>query len=428
MNTYLYEKSVLQYYKLYIQRLQRMVSAELDNSNKYNFYKVMLTTGKARRKLALVACFCLSELLSRHYNFNCRSEVIRSLAQVLCNTSRADDEMREICGKAFNRLFKEDTLGEASLEAVNIISEFIVKQNFRVSPHVFRTFLSLNLRELASDENNNAPSFGKSAKNSAEPKKDRKMMSRKERKRAKHFSKLEKELLEAEAVESTEKRHSHKTEIHTKLFALYFRFVKRCLEVNLLASDQEVRDFDQWYRPLFPALFHGMAQYSVFLNDVYIYELINHLLKLIQGDKLNGDHQAKCRLSSTERLCCLKTISQILTLSGNLLTIDFQVPYIILYELCTDPTVIYESMTMLLECIDEMILKRFKQLSLKRVVSLVQRFVPILCVFVFNLLILSTCLQTYSVVVVPVWPGSCRISDRHQASLSAASRSSRVHF
>lgn len=372
MKTYIYEKGVLQYYKLYIQRLQRMVSAELDSSNKYNFYKVMLTTSKARRKLALVACFCFSELLSRHYNFNFRSEVIRNLAQVLCNTSRADDEMREICGRAFNRLFKEDTLGEASLEAVNIISEFIVKQNFRVSPHVFKTFLSLNLRELANDETSG---FSKFSKNSAAPKKDRKLMSRKERKRAKHFSKLEKELLEAEAVESTEKRHSHKTEIHTKLFALYFRFVKRCVDVNLLASDQEVRDFDQWYRPLFPALFQGIAQYSVYLNDVYIYELINTLLKLIQGDKLKGEQQARCRLSSTERLCCLKTISQILTLSGNLLTIDFQVPYIILYELCTDPTVIYESMSMLLECIDEMILKRFKQLSLKRIVSFIQRFV-----------------------------------------------------
>lgn len=370
MKTYIYEKSVLQYYKLYITRLQRMISAELDNSSESNFYKVMLTTGKARHKLALVACFCLTELLSRHYNFNCRSDVIRNLAKVLCNTSRADDEMREICGKAFNRLFKKDTLGEASLETINIISEFIVKQNFRVSPHVFKTFLSLNLRELASDQD----SLGKSSNKSAAPKKDRKLMSRKERKRAKHFSKLEKELLEAEAVESSEKRHSHKTEIHTKLFALYFRFVKRCLDVNLLASDQEVRDFDQWYRPLFPALFQGMALFSVFLNDVYIYELINTLLKLIQGDKLKGDQQARCRLSSTERLCCLKTISQILTLSGNLLTIDFQVPYVILYELCTDPTVIYESMAMLLECIDEMIIKRFKQLSLKRIVSLIQRF------------------------------------------------------
>lgn len=370
MKTYIYEKSVLQYYKLYIQRLQRMISAELDNSSKSNFYKVMLTTGKARRKLALVACFCLTELLSRHYNFNCRTEVNRNLAKVLCNTSRADDEMREICGKAFNRLFKEDTLGEASLETINIISEFIVKQNFRVSPHVFKTFLSLNLRELASDQD----SLSKSSNKSAAPKKDRKLMSRKERKRAKHFSKLEKELLEAEAVESNEKRHLHKTEIHTKLFALYFRFVKRCLDVNLLASEQEVRDFDQWYRPLFPALFQGMALFSVFLNDVYIYELINTLLKLIQGDKLKGDQQARCRLSSTERLCCLKTISQILTLSGNLLTIDFQVPYVILYELCTDPTVIYESMGMLLECIDEMIIKRFKQLSLKRIVSLIQRF------------------------------------------------------
>ena len=372
MKTYIYEKNLLQYYQLYIQKLARMLSAEMDTSAKSNFYKVMLTTGKARRKLAYVACFCFSELLAHHYNFNSRAEVIANLAKVLCNTSRADDFMRGIASKAFSRLFKDDTLGEATAEAINVISEMVTKQNYRVSPLVFRTFLSLNLRELAADKDSSAIQ-GKDLKRQAAPKKDRKQMSRKERKRAKHFSKLEKELLEAEAVESGEKRYSHKTDIHTKLFALYFRFVKRCLEVNSLASDQEIRDFDQWYRPLFPTLFQGMAQFSVFLNDVYIYELIETLLKLVQGEKLKGQTQPKCRLSSTERLCCLKTISQILTLSGNLLTIDFQVPYIILYELCTDPTVIYESMAMLLECIDEMILKRFKQLSLKRVVSFIQR-------------------------------------------------------
>lgn len=375
MKSYLYEKSVLQYYKLYIQRLQRMVNAELDTSTKSNFYKVMLTTKKARSKLAYVACYCFAELLAHHYNFNCRSEVISHLAKVLCNTSRADDFMHNIAGKAFNRLFKADTLGDASLEAVTIISDLVTKQNFRVSPLVFRTLLGLNLRELATE--NDPKNASQVAKGKRAPKKDRKVMSRKERKRAKHFSKLENELLEAEAVESSEKRHSHKTDIHTKLFALYFRFVKRCLDVNVLASEQEIRDFALWYRPLFPFLFQGVAQFSVYLNDVYIYELIGYLLKLIQGDRVRGEEKTICRLSSAERLCCLKTISQILTLSDNLLTIDFQVPYIILYELCTDPIVIYESMEMLLECIEEMILKRFKQLSLKRVVSLIQRLVAL---------------------------------------------------
>ena len=376
MKTYIYEKNVMQYYKLYLQRLERIINAELDTSSKSNFYKVMLTTGKARRKLAYVACFCLSDLLLHHYNFNYRLEVITNLTKVLCNTSRVDEFMRDICAKAIHRLFKSDTLGEASLEAINMISEFVVKKNYRVSPLVFKTFLALNLRELASDNTDNNNNQAKLVKGKGAPKKDRKLMSRKERKRAKHFGKLEKEMLEADAVESNEKRHSHKVEIHKKIFALYFRFVKRCLDVNSLSSEQEIRDFDRWYRPLFPALFQGMAQYSVFLNDVFIYELIEALLKLIQGDKLKGEQQiSQCRLSSTERLCCLKTISQILTLSGNLLTIDFQVPYIILYELCTDPIVIYESMSMLLQCIDEMILKRFKQLSLKRVISLVQRLV-----------------------------------------------------
>lgn len=369
IKTFIYEKSMIQYYKLYIDRLVRIIDSEFSPiERRSNFYRIMLKTSSAKRNLVHSACFCFSELLSSHYNFNYRSEVIRAIVRVLCNTNRSDEMMRKICFHALTNFFKVDKLGDASSEAIVIISEYVKKQNFRVSPAVFQIFISLNFQELSSE---NSRQLNSSSIRSKVAKKDRKQMSRKERKQSKHYGKLEKELLEAEAVEDRTKRYSFKLSIHKQIFELYFRFVKRCLEIDSLSNDMESNDFNQWYRPLFVPLFDGMAKHSIYLNEDYINELINMLLKMIDSES----SEDRSSLSTNERLCCLKTITQILNQTENLLQLDYENQYSILYQICMDPSAIEHSIDMLLQCIDEMIIKRFKTCPMRRINSFIQRLI-----------------------------------------------------
>lgn len=378
----MYEKTLLQYYQLYLQRLQRIINSELapapsaKTEVRSNFYHVMLTTRKARSRLTLIACHCLSQLVQLHYNFNDRDSLIDMLAHVLCNTSRASNEMRLSVSKAFIKLFQMDTLGEASLCAVQSIQKLILKYNFRVHPIVLKTFLFLNLRELVSPSNSDLR-----ANKSSKPKKDRKKMSRNERKRNKHFSKLEKEMLETEAVEDRAKCYQFKMEIHKHICSIYFRFLKRCIEVTtgaVSSTDGEVTDFNKWYRPLFDSLLAGVSKYSVYLNEDYIYTLIDTIRKLIQHGT-EEDENSICgtiiALSATERLHCLRTIFKITSNAGNFIQIDFEHLYRTLFELCGDPVVVNESLVPLLQCIEVMILKRIKLINVKRLLSFVQRLV-----------------------------------------------------
>lgn len=352
-------------------RIERIIKCLF--GSKSNFYQTMLTTNVARLRLALIACQCLSNMLSNHYNFNSRTKLITLICEVICNKKHATPAMRTVCGNALINLFKVDRLGEVSLEVVNVLSKLIIRNDFRVSPLVFNSFCYLELAELA----NESAGMCKASENGGKKAK-RELLSRTERKRNKKMKLLENQLLEAEAVESSQKRQTFKAEIHKKLFSIYFHYLKRCQEVAHLNSSNDESYIEQHFRPLFSFILKGVAKYSMYLNDNFVYNLIDSLRSLINIDT-NTKKQIVTWLTSTERLQTIETIFTILSSAKNLLTIDFHTLYLILFQLCSDPAVYTKSMIPLINCLKEMLLKRFKVVSLTRLISFSNRLLLMCC-------------------------------------------------
>ena len=82
---------------------------------------------------------------------------------------------------------------------VKLITQTIKSKKYKVDPTLFDTFLHLNLRDVTTADQSEVH-------NSKKDKKSVAAMSKKERKRMKGVVKLQRELREAEAVESKEKR------------------------------------------------------------------------------------------------------------------------------------------------------------------------------------------------------------------------------
>lgn len=357
-----HEHSLLLYYNNYLQRIERIIKCSI--GTKSNFYKTMLTTNEARMRLAAVACQCLCSLLAHHYNFNSRSKVITLICEVMCSKKHATPAMRAECSEALINLFKQDRLGEVSLETVQILSKLISQNDFRISPLAFRAFQFLDLSVLATESTDQSVGKPKGGKI------ERSKLSRTERKRNKKMKQLENQLLETEAVESREKQYRWRVETHKQLFAIYFHYLKRCQEVVTANSANDESYVQVHFRPLFALVLSGVLKFSLYLNDSIIYELIDLLRKLISDAKFQSSW-----LTSTERLLTLQTIFHILSFSKNLLSIDFHSFYQNLFQFCSTPEVYRDSMQPLLACLREMILKRIREVSLTRLVSFADRLV-----------------------------------------------------
>ena len=151
-------------------------------------------------------------------------------------------QISELCCEAVKKLFKQDKLGFASLGVVKVVSGLVKGRNYNVRPEVLKVFLHLRIKEveLKKDSEDIAPK-----KKFMTFKEKRKHLSRMQRKWKKAEEKLERELLEAEASESKEKKLKLHTETLNIVFLTYFRILKRAQK-----------------SPLLPAVLEGLAKFA----------------------------------------------------------------------------------------------------------------------------------------------------------------------
>ncbi|RWS06914.1 nucleolar complex protein 3-like protein [Dinothrombium tinctorium] len=350
-----YERTLVQLYKLYIRRLERMVECiRKKSSAKSNFYFEIVPNRKALIKIATVGLKCLSELLLTHPHFNHRNTIIASIVSLaVCTKS---EEISDLACETLSKLYKQDKAGDVSLEAVKATAKAIKSSAFNVDPKVLRTFLSLKIKEIK--------------KKGAETRKDMKLvrgklekMSRKERKRNKEMHKLENQLLETEATENQKKKIEYHTEILNQIFYTYFRILK----FNLANVDDET--IKAKFKLALTPVLEGLSKFAHLINIEFFDNIIAVLHGLMKEDLLDS-HQS---------FHCLKTVFIILTGEGSALNIDPQRFYTMLYNHITFVSFETEEETIvtMFECVDSMIVKRRKQISLKRVLAFIKRLATV---------------------------------------------------
>ncbi|KAJ0172059.1 hypothetical protein K1T71_012032 [Dendrolimus kikuchii] len=280
---YKYEKELLEFYKRYLQRLEK--AASVLRQKKGDTRKLEDST----ISLAVVSLRCMSGLLVARPNFNYATNIAQSVIPYLdCRNESARNIVSESCAN----VFAEDKKGEITLTIVRLINQLVKRRGERLHPSALDCLLTLKIRDIDMD----AEADIKHKKKQEEKHKKRIVnLSKKEKKRAKKLKEVERELLETEAQESEMARRRQLTEVTKTVFHIYFRLLKTAPRSKLLA-----------------AALNGLAKFTHVINLEYYSDLVSILAHLV-GDELIG---------ARERLLCVRTVLAVLAGSGDSLNVD----------------------------------------------------------------------------------------------------------
>lgn len=333
-----FEEGLVSQYKFYLENLEQMVKDWKQRKLK----KSNVVSLKAYKGLAEVAVKSLCELLVALPHFNFHNNIIVLIVPLMNDGSKMISEM---CCEAVKKLFKQDKLGQASLGVIKVISGFVKGRNYEVRPEILKTFLCLRIKEVElkkDTEDINKP------KKFMTFKEKRKTLSRMQRKWKKAEEKLERELREAEASESTERKLKLHTETLNIVFVTYFRILKKAQK-----------------SPLLPAVLEGLAKFAHLINVEFFDDLLVVLHTLIESGNLNYQ----------ESLHCVQTAFHILSGQGDVLNIDpmkfYTHLYKTLFKLHAGAT--NDGIEIVLHCLDVMLTKRRKQVSHQRALAFIKR-------------------------------------------------------
>ncbi|KAL7372945.1 hypothetical protein ABVT39_024439 [Epinephelus coioides] len=333
-----FEEGLVSQYKFYLEDLEQTIRDWKQKKKK----RSQAVGFQSYRGLAEVAVRCLCELLLALPHFNFHNNIIVALVPLMNDPVK---QVSGVCCDAFKKLFQQDKEGGASLAVVRVISGLVKSLNYNVRPEVLRTLLSLRIKEVQvkKDLEDTAPK--KKFMNNKERKKN---LSRMQRKWKKAEEKLEKELLEADASESKEKKIKLHTETLNIVFLIYFRILKKAQKSVLL-----------------PAVLEGLANFAHLINLEFFDDLLNVLQNLIQS----GD------LTNRESLHCIQTVFTILSGQGDVLNIDPLNFYSQLYRLLPrlHAGAPNDDVIILLRCLDAMLTRRRKQVTLQRAMAFIKR-------------------------------------------------------
>nr|XP_023698100.1 nucleolar complex protein 3 homolog isoform X1 [Paramormyrops kingsleyae] len=333
-----FEEGLVSQYKFYLEDLEQTVKDWKQKKKK----KSETVSLQAYKGLALVAIRCLCELMVALPHFNFHNNILVMVAPLL---NDASPEVSTMCCEHVKKLLKQDKMGHASLGMVKVISGLVKSRNYDVNPEVLKCLLSLRIKEveLKKDTEHVAPK-----KKFMTYKEKKKNLSRMQRKWKKAEEKLEKELLEAEASESKDKKIKLHTETLNIVFLIYFRILKKAQKSVLL-----------------PVVLEGLAKFAHLINLEFFDDLLTVLHNLIESKDL----------TYRECLHCIQTSFTILSGQGDVLNIDplkfYTHLYKILLHLHAGAT--NDDVRIVLHCLESMLAKRRKQVTLQRALAFLKR-------------------------------------------------------
>ncbi|XP_024120744.1 nucleolar complex protein 3 homolog isoform X2 [Oryzias melastigma] len=333
-----FEEGLVSQYKFFLEDLEQVIKDWKQKKRKRSAAVGL----HSYRGLAQVAVRCLCELLVALPHFNFHNNIIIVLVPLMNEPAR---KVSELCCDAIRKLFQQDKVGGASLATVRVISGLVKSLNYNVRPEVLRTLLSLRIKEVEVKKDLESTAPKKKFMTNKERKKN---LSRMQRKWKKAEEKLEKELLEAEASESKQQKIKLHTETLNIVFLVYFRILKKAQKSVLL-----------------PVVLEGLANFAHLINMEFFDDLLNVLQNLIQS----GD------LTNRESLHCVQTVFTILSGQGDALNIDPLKFYSQVYKMLPqlNAGVQNDDVIIVLRCLDSMLIRRRKQVTLQRAMAFVKR-------------------------------------------------------
>ncbi|KAG7290591.1 hypothetical protein NEMBOFW57_000594 [Staphylotrichum longicolle] len=284
-----YEQALVSGYQGYIKSLARHASSPATGSR------------KGGQPISNIAFTCACALVKAVPHFNFRGDLLRILVRKL--STRNLDANFVWCRQTLEALFRDDEEGNASMEAVSLLTKMMKAREFRVDESVLNMFLHLRLlSEFFGKASHDKVSRPGDLPNGKKPKQKREFRTKRERKLLKEQKEAEKVMAHADATVSHEEREKTQSEILKMVFATYFRILKARTP------------------HLMGAVLEGLAKYAHLINQDFFGDLLEALKDLIrdsandkEGDEAetNGDEEddelSVIRDTSREALLCIVT-------------------------------------------------------------------------------------------------------------------------
>ena len=270
-----FEQKLVSGYEAYIKSLSKLAKSSGSD-------------GEQIASLASVAVGCACNLVTAVPHFNFRGELLKILVGIL-SIRRAGDNF-ETCKKAIETLFENDEDGNASLEAVTMLTKMMKSRNYHFDERVLNTFLHLRLlSEFANKASYYAVDKGGDQQvNGKRIKPKREFRTKKLRKELKEKKQIEKEFQEADAAVSHEERDKMQAETLKMVFVAYFRILK--------ARSPK----------LMGAVLEGLARYAHLINQDFFGDILEALRDIISTAELSAAAEVSddedAELSDSEEL------------------------------------------------------------------------------------------------------------------------------
>jgi len=333
-----YENSLLQQFKKYLTKLEKITS----NVTKKSSSKI-----PNAEKLGEVAVICLCELLSSHPYFNYVQNVAQLLVYMLnCNFK----SIRQRVNHCFRNLFETDKRFDMTLFVIRRINHLIKTRSNNVHVEMITCFMSLKIKNVNLDAEKQNELKVKKLENFRQRLWN---MSKKERKREKKkLRELNKELQETKAEENKETKHYKLTEITKMIFTIYFRILKNDPNSKLMSYCLE-----------------GLSEFAHIINLDFFADLVEVLHGLLETSDLGY----------REQLHCIDTIFVILSGQGEVLNIDPIRFYAHLYKnlMQVDAGHTHNDASIVLRILNNVLINRRKIISNQRLLAFVKRLLTL---------------------------------------------------
>ncbi|KAJ2996477.1 Nucleolar complex protein 3 [Globomyces sp. JEL0801] len=286
-----FEETLLANYQQYLQLLDHVSNTKKGGS----------------RDLLHISLQCMCSLLTTHPHFNFRLNLMTAIISKI--SMKHYPEISKLCCEALGEVFRGDESGEASLEAVKLISDMIYSAKYAVLTMALDPFQYLRLQyELKSENQKEDPAEKKR-------KADKQHVSKKMRKVNKHLKVIEEEFQEAEAVFDKEERQKIHSETLKFVFLTYFRILKNAPTSHLI-----------------PAVLEGLARFAHLINIDFFDDLLN-VLKKISNEQQQGYLTGKDTSSNAPitALHCIIAAFELMDSLGGTLKVDLSDFYTSLY-------------------------------------------------------------------------------------------------
>ncbi|GLV36370.1 uncharacterized protein CBL_08862 [Carabus blaptoides fortunei] len=331
-----YENVLLQYYKNYLQRLEKFAMV------------LVKKKGDSRRrtqdecKLAELAIHCMCDLLITHPYFNFAQNIAQSVVPFL---NHRFPPVRQMVNDCCRTIFKEDKKGEITLKILRIINQYLKNRAHNCNVEMLDVLLALRIKEVNLDQEKE---HELKQKKLMSHKQKLLQMSKKEKKRKKKLEAVEQELLETKAEENKENKQKNLTEITKVVFGIYFRILKSSTNTKVLGVCLE-----------------GLAKFSHCINLEFYSDLVNVLNKLLKEDWLGY----------REQLHCIQTVLVMLSGQGEALTLDPSRFYVTLYDklLTTTAGKNHKDLLIVLKTLTQAVIKRRKKVTHQRLIGFTKR-------------------------------------------------------